>query len=176
LTGDNGVKNPSAKKEAEAQDENSPRRVFPSLLGWIVKFLDRYRFFRFAIVGGMGVPINLGILVVLTELGLHYAAAVVLATEITMTINYLLNNYWTFSHRKINIFKGWAKYALVSLPFDGISFALTVTLKETLLDDYYWGYLMAAGAGLLVAMILRYVTVKRFVWRGHSSPKNTEKP
>ena len=172
MTEDNGAKDPSAEKAAVSEEKNSLRRVFLSPLAWIVKFLDKYRFFRFAIVGGIGVPINLGILVVLTELGLHYAASVVLATEITMTINYLLNNYWTFSHRKINIFKGWAKYALISLPFDGTSFALTVTLKETLLDDYYWGYLMAAGAGLLVAMILRYVTVKRFVWRGHSTPKN----
>lgn len=171
MTEDNGAKGPSAEKAAVPEGKNSMRRVLLSPMAWIVKLLDKYRFFRFAIVGGIGVPINLGILVVLTELGLHYAAAVVLATEITMTINYLLNNYWTFSHRKINIFKGWAKYALVSLPFDGISFALTVTLKETLLDHYYWGYLMAAGAGLLVAMILRYVTVKRFVWRGHSSPK-----
>lgn len=172
MTQDNGVKEQSVREEAAAKEKNSPRRVFLRALGFIVKFLDKYRFFRFAIVGGMGVPINLGILVVLKELGLHYAAAVVLATEITMTINYLLNNYWTFSHRKINIFKGWAKYALISLPFDGTSFALTVTLKETVLSEYYWGYLMAAGAGLLVAMILRYITVKRFVWKGRSTPKN----
>jgi dolichol-phosphate mannosyltransferase len=175
LKDDKGAKEPSAQKEVAAEEKNSLRRVFLNILGFVVRYLDKYRFFRFAIVGGMGVPINLGILVVLKEIGLHYVAAVILATEITMTINYLLNNYWTFSNRKINIFKGWAKYALISLPFDGTSFALTVTLKETVLSEYYWGYLMAAGAGLLVAMILRYVTVKRFVWRGRSTPKNPEK-
>ena len=174
MTGDNGAKDTSAQKAPAAEEKNSLRRVFLSALGFVVKYLDKYRILRFAIVGGMGFLMNLGILVVLKEIGLHYIAAVVLGTEITMTINYLLNNYWTFSHRKINIFKGWAKYALISLPFDGTSFALTVVLKETLLDGYYWGYLMAAGAGLLVAMILRYVTVKRFVWKGHSTPKNPE--
>ena len=90
-----------------------------------------------------------------------------------MSINYLLNNYWTFNNRKINKLKGWARYALISLPFDGVSFALTVTLKETVLKDYYWGYLMAAGAGLFCAMILRYITVKRFVWRTKSPPKDS---
>lgn len=171
---DKGVKDPSVQKAPAAEEKNSLRRVFLSILGFVVKYLDKYRFLRFAIVGGMGFLMNLGILVVLKEIGLHYIAAVVLGTEITMTINYLLNNYWTFSHRKINIFKGWAKYALISLPFDGTSFALTVTLKETVLKEYYWGYLMAAGAGLLFAMILRYIMVKRFVWRGHLPHKNSK--
>jgi putative flippase GtrA len=174
LTEDNGAKDPSVEKASAVEEKNFLRRALLTVLGLVVKYLDKYRFLRFAIVGGTGFLLNLGILVVLKELGLNYIPAVILATEITMTINYLLNNYWTFSHRKINIFKGWAKYALISLPFDGTSFALTVTLKETVLQDYYWGYLMAAGAGLLVAMILRYVTVKRFVWRGHSTPKNPE--
>jgi putative flippase GtrA len=172
LTEDNGAKDPSLEKAAAAGEKNFLRRAFLVTLRFIIKYLDKYRFLRFAIVGGTGFLLNLGLLVVLKELGLNYIPAVILATEITMTINYLLNNYWTFSHRKINIFKGWAKYALISLPFDGTSFALTVTLKETVLKDYYWGYLMAAGAGLLVAMILRYIVVRRFVWRGHSTPKD----
>ena len=155
-------------------EKNFLRKVFFIPRRVVTKYLDKYRFLRFAIVGGIGVPINLGILVALKEIGLNYVIAVILATEIAMSINYLLNNYWTFNNRKkINKLKGWARYALISLPFDGTSFALTVTLKETVLKDYYWGYLMAAGAGLVCAAILRYIMVKRFVWRTNSTPKNT---
>jgi dolichol-phosphate mannosyltransferase len=160
----------------EIRNSKSPedeRNFFRSIRRFVIKYLDKYRFLRFAIIGGIGVPINLGILVALKEIGLNYIPAVILATEIAMTINYFLNNYWTFSNSKINKLKGWGKYALISLPFDGISFGLTVGLKETVLKNYYWGYLMAAGAGLFVAMILRYVVVKRVVWKTHSTPKDT---
>ena len=159
---------------SQGAGKNFLRKAIIFTRSMVTKYLDKYRFLRFAIVGGIGVPINLGILVALKEIGLNYVIAVILATEIAMSINYLLNNYWTFNNRKkINKLKGWARYALISLPFDGVSFALTVTLKETVLKDYYWGYLMAAGAGLVCAAILRYIMVKRFVWRTDSTPKNT---
>jgi dolichol-phosphate mannosyltransferase len=154
-------------------EKNFLRKMFFITRRVVTKYLDKYRFLRFAIIGGIGVPINLGLLVALKEIGLNYVVAVILATEIAMSINYLLNNYWTFNNRKISKLKGWARYALISLPFDGTSFALTVTLKETVLKDYYWGYLMAAGTGLVCAAILRYIMVKRFVWRTNSTPKNT---
>ena len=158
---------------SQGAGKNFLRKAIIFTRSMVTKYLDKYRFFRFAIIGGIGVPINLGLLVALKEIGLNYVVAVILATEIAMSINYLLNNYWTFNNRKINKLKGWARYALISLPFDGVSFALTVTLKETVLKDYYWGYLMAAGAGLFCAMILRYITVKRFVWRTKSPPKDS---
>jgi putative flippase GtrA len=161
----------------ELKAGNAPeneKNFFRSIRRLVIKYLDKYRFLRFAIIGGMGVPINLGLLAALNKgIGLNYEASVILATEISMSINYLLNNYWTFNNRKINKLKGWARYALISLPFDGTSFALTVTLKHTALKNNHWGWLLAAGAGLFLAMILRYVVVKRFVWRGHSHPEDT---
>jgi dolichol-phosphate mannosyltransferase len=163
----------ASEKGSQGAEKNSLRKVFFITRRVVTKYLDKYRFLRFAIIGGIGVPINLGLLVALKEIGLNYVVAVILATEIAMSINYLLNNYWTFNNRKINKLKGWARYALISLPFDGTYFALTVTLKETVLKDYYWGYLMAAGVGLFCAMILRYITVKRFVWRTKSTPKDS---
>ena len=162
----------------EIKNGKSPedeRNFFRSIRRFVIKYLDKYRFLRFAIIGGIGVPINLGILAALNKgIGLNYEASVILATEIAMSVNYFLNTYWTFNNSKVHKLKGWGKYALISLPFDGTSFALTVTLKHTLLKNYYWGWLMAAGAGLLLAMILRYIVVKRFVWKTHSHSKDTE--
>jgi putative flippase GtrA len=125
------------------------------------------RLLKFAIVGGVGVPINLGLAYGFKESGLHYAAALFFAFIIAMTINYIWNHYWTFKDSKEhngNLFKGWLKYTSVSLPLDTIGYILAIVLKETLLDNYCYGYLMAALTGIAVIMLIRYIAVKKIVW------------
>jgi len=54
------------------------------------------RFIKFGIVGGSGTVVNLGIQYLLTLAGMYYIFAGVIATEISIINNFLLNNYWTW--------------------------------------------------------------------------------
>ena len=126
------------------------------------------RFSKFAIVGGVGFFVNLGLVYIFKQAGhLHYAIALLLAFFISITINYIWNHYWTFIDSKehnTKLLRGWCKYIMVSLPLDGIGYAIAITLKETLLHKYYYGYLMATALGILVIMLIRYTVVKKVVW------------
>jgi len=125
------------------------------------------RFIKFAIVGGIGLPINLGLTYGFKESGAHYVLAYFLALLISITINYIFNHYWTFNHSKeknTNMFKGWAKYILISMPLDLIAIGIAVALKETALSDYYYGYLIAWLTGIFCIMLVRYIMVSKYVW------------
>ena len=54
------------------------------------------RFIKFGIVGGSGTLVNLGVQYLLTLAGMHYIFAGVIATEISIINNFLLNNFWTW--------------------------------------------------------------------------------
>jgi len=54
------------------------------------------RFIKFGIVGGSGTVMNLGVQYLLTIACLHYIFAGVIATEISIINNFLLNNFWTW--------------------------------------------------------------------------------
>jgi dolichol-phosphate mannosyltransferase len=87
-------------------------------------------FIKFGLVGLSGVLVNLGFFTILLELGLNKFIASPVAIELSIIWNFLLNNYWTFSHRKtkdkIRI-KG-LKSNFVSLLSLGVSFTTVAVL------------------------------------------------
>lgn len=136
----------------------------PKTVKEIKKLLERYRFLKFAVVGGIGVPINFGILYGLTETGLHYVASAFIAIMVAMTVNYLLNHYWTFWDRKDSngsLVKGWCKYAIISGISDGIYIGLMILFVEI---SELW-YLLSAAIAMFIVMLFRYTIVNRLVWR-----------
>lgn len=131
-------------------------------------FTKYHRFIKFAIVGGIGVPINLGILYGLTESGLFYVASAIIAVAIALTVNYLLNHYWTFKKEgNKSLIRGWCKYAVVSGIGDGVYLGLMVLFVEIAGIFYILSALMAMG----IVMFARYAVVSRFIWK-----KNINKP
>jgi putative flippase GtrA len=126
------------------------------------------RLLKFAIVGGVGFPVNLGLCYLFKQvIGLHYAVALLLAFIISMTINYIWNHYWTFIDSKkhnVSLFRGWCKYTIISLPLDGTSYIVAITFKEVLLNNYYYGYLMATALGIAIVALIKYIVVKKIVW------------
>jgi putative flippase GtrA len=125
------------------------------------------RFIKFAIVGGIGFPINLGLTYVFKESGMHYIGAMILAFLIAITINYFFNHFWTFKDKKDNngnLIKGLIKYICVSLPLDATSIGIAILLKQYVLKDFYYGYLMALATGIFIIMLIRYTLVKKLVW------------
>lgn len=125
---------------------------------------QKYRWLKFLLVGGVGVPIHFGILCGLTEIGLFYAVSALIAILIAMSVNYTLNNIWTFKDQQNTgkgFFYGWGKYALVSGAGDGIYLGMMIGLVE----EVHLHYVIAAAISMFIVMILRYAIVKKLIWR-----------
>jgi len=90
---------------------------------WRLSFLGRWmpeRFIKFAIVGGIGVVVNLlGLILVIRLLGIRDWRASSLATGIAIINNYALNNIWTYrdrirrGHRFVKGFVHYLGYSLI---------------------------------------------------------------
>lgn len=55
---------------------------------------------KFAGVAGSGLLINAGIIYALTNLGIHYLIAQLLATLVILVWNYVIHKYWTYKSHK----------------------------------------------------------------------------
>ena len=126
------------------------------------------RFVKFAIVGGIGFFCNLGITYGLKELWLDYRIAMAIAFLVCMTANYVINHNWAFRDSRLNnhnIFKGWFKYASISVPLDALAYGLAVLLRESALAEYYYGYLIAEAMGIFAIFLVRYMVVSKYIWK-----------
>jgi putative flippase GtrA len=67
------------------------------------------------------------------------------------------------------MFRGWLKYASISVPLDTLAFGLAVLLRESALSGYYYGYLGAEAIGIFIIFLIRYLVVSKYIWRVHSA-------
>ena len=84
---------------------------------WWIRLESSKTFLRFALVGVVGVLINLGAFTILMLMGVNKFIASPLAIEISIISNFFFNNYWTFASRNTNTnihLKG-IKFNIVSL-------------------------------------------------------------
>jgi dolichol-phosphate mannosyltransferase len=86
------------------------------------------RFFKYAVVGGTGIFVNLAVMaLLLTQTNLHGWRVSALASLAANFQNYLLNNSWTFadrSHKGFRKFEGYFSYLLVSAAGLGVATGL----------------------------------------------------
>ncbi len=130
----------------------------------MIQFIMR-RFMRlgkFFIVGGLGVPIHLGILYGLTEAGLFYVASAAIAVIVSISCNYFMNHYWTFRDRPtVSLSRGYLKYMFVGCISDSIYLGL-LSVAVSVLHIYY---VLAAGCLIIGLGLLRYHIVGRWIWK-----------
>jgi dolichol-phosphate mannosyltransferase len=99
------------------------------LNAWWIRFERSKTFLKFAVVGAVGVVVNLASFTLLMNLGLSKYLASPLAIEVSIITNFIFNNYWTFSKRDMN-----DKVHIRGLKFNVVSFvALAVSYSTFLL-------------------------------------------
>ncbi len=119
------------------------------------------RFFRFGLVGGSGVVVNLvGIWLLHDELGLPLGLAGVLAVSLAIVNNFLWNNYWTFGATGIAA-RRLAQFVAVSL----VGMAVNVATL-TILNRFGIHYLPATLAGIMLATSWNFFANSRWTWGG----------
>jgi putative flippase GtrA len=117
------------------------------------------RVLKFAIVGGVGVAINLAALYVLSRwAGLPLVAASALAVELAAISNYLLNDTWTFGTRSPSLSR-FAKFNVASL----VGMVLNV-LCVWLLTRLGLYFLVANLIGITAGFATNYTFSVSWVW------------
>jgi dolichol-phosphate mannosyltransferase len=122
------------------------------------------QFLMFALVGASGLVVHLGALYLLAELmGVSFVWSQVLATLTAMATNFLLNNWLTFSHKRL---KG------LGLIWGFVTFALVCSLGGIAnVSVAVWVYqfdqatMLAGLAGALMSSVFNYAVTKLVTWR-----------
>ncbi len=122
------------------------------------------RFAQFCTVGGAGAVLNLAVLYVLTELGMFYGAAGLVAIEAGLLSNFVLNRFWTFKDRGIT----GVKSTMAALGRDhvvrsvGVILNFAILLSLTSLFGVF--YLLSQLIGLIVGMVWNYGGNQWWTW------------
>jgi dolichol-phosphate mannosyltransferase len=124
------------------------------------------RFVKFAIVGGSGVIVDLGITAFLVErAGLGKTLAGAIATEIAIISNFIFNNFFTFADRRGKgagaFFSTLVKFNLVSL----IGFTINNGIYNLLMAATGIHYLGAKLIGIVVAMLWNFFSNNWWTWK-----------
>ena len=142
--------------------ESTFKRLINSAWYFVYHYLDKYRWLRFGIVGGIGSLIHFTVLFGFTRfVGLWYILSAVLAVFVAATSNYILNQVWTFKEKNIQRKTiGWLKYLASSSIFDSVYLILLAFLTEVV---GFW-YLFSAFISLLIVFPLRYNVSRLWIW------------
>ncbi len=119
--------------------------------------------FKYYLVGGFGVFVNLGILYALKEyVGLWFLVSSAIAIYVSMTTNFLLNKVWTFRDTT-------AKQSTVFMyiKFIGISiFGMSIQLgfNYIFVDEVHMYYLLAAFISIVIASGVNFMLNRKITF------------
>jgi dolichol-phosphate mannosyltransferase len=122
------------------------------------------RFLAFALVGALGVVVNLAALWVGQGLGLGFVAAEVIATVLAMLFNFQLNNRLTYRTHRLrgpNLMRGLVLFMVVC----GVGAIANVGIATALFSPLTHNGLAAAAIGAAVGVVWNYAVSSTLVWR-----------
>jgi dolichol-phosphate mannosyltransferase len=133
--------------------------------------------FRFAMVGGVGALIQLSTLQI-WRLFLPFQLAFFLAIESAIVSNFILNNAWTFSDRRLSLAQVPLKFLQFNLASGG---SIAIQQLVALVGEYSIGLIplfnipvlgypfdtgtLYAVVGILIGMVWNFFAYTRFIWK-----------
>lgn len=131
------------------------------LIGHIVPV----RFALFALIGGLGVFIHMAVLWSGLQLfGQSFLASQTIATVMAMTVNFFLNNFFTYADKRL---KGWrALRGLISFyVICSLGAVANIGIASYLFQEQerWW---IAGIAGVIVGSVWNYAVSSVFTWKG----------
>ncbi len=136
-----------------------------------VQKLLRVRIIRYAFVGGIGIPINLMALAIFLHIvgDAFYPLASACAFEVSTTINFVLNQFFTYGDQQRPHGWNWVSRALkaqlTSLSALLVTFAIALVLKY----EFHFSPYTANALGIICAFLYNFAISKRFVFRPAAS-------
>jgi len=141
------------------------KNVLVYVIGNRIEALKKSTFSKFAVVGTIGFAINTVLLEIVVALGFHPAIGSIIGAECAIISNFIWNNSWTFSDRKlkkeIRIYK-FIQFNLTSIGAVIIQTAaiwLGSIFSGTQLYRYYY------VIGVVLGLIWNYFMYSRVIWK-----------
>lgn len=130
------------------------------------KLIGRYvpvRFAIFALIGGTGIVVHLGILWFMALLGFTFAAAQSVAVIAAMTWNFVLNNFITYRDQRLRgvaFFTGLVSFYLIG----AVGAFANIGIAQMLFEQgrSWW---LAGIAGALIGVVWNFTMSSFFTWR-----------
>jgi len=123
--------------------------------------------FKFGVVGGSGVLVNMGLLFILTRfLSIRLEIASPIAIELSILSNFFLNNLWTFRKRDTHVpFRSrLLRYHLVSGLAGIVNYLVLILLVKTFgLHD-----MLSNLIGIVIGTFINYSLNSLWTWRVRS--------
>ena len=110
----------------------------------------------FAVIGGLGAIANIGIVWGLTELGVGYVIAAVIAAEATIIGNFLLLERFVFHDMREAASRGWLRFAK-SFTFNNAEALVRIPVMALLVESWHISVVFATALTLAVAFVVRFV-------------------
>jgi dolichol-phosphate mannosyltransferase len=122
------------------------------------------RFISFALVGALGVLVNLLVLAGLREAtGLPFEAEVAVATVLAMVFNFELNNAVTYRDQRLRGPRLWRGLLLFMLVC-GVGAIANIGIAQTLFAQHM-RWTVAGGIGAVIGVVWNYAVSATLVWR-----------
>ncbi|MBU0518008.1 GtrA family protein [bacterium] len=125
------------------------------------------RFFRFGIVGGIGVVVNMGFYALLYDVvGLYDMLAGAIAIELSIINNFVLNERWTFRDRAVKSWKVWFQRCFAFHLSSGLvaMLAQLLTLYILTRSFHLWDKL-AYLIGIILGALANYFICSKLIFR-----------
>ncbi len=110
----------------------------------------------FAVIGGLGAIANIAIVWALTQLGVNYIAAAIIASEATIIGNFLLQERFVFQDMKGEAAGVWARFAK-SFTFNNAELLIRIPIVALMVSAGHISVVIATAITLVVAFIVRFV-------------------
>ncbi|NOZ01968.1 MAG: GtrA family protein [Deltaproteobacteria bacterium] len=156
---------------------------------------DQRRFVKFVVVGASGVPVNLGIVYLITAWtdigwapGARDTAAYLAGIVVSIFTNFLLNNAWTWGDRAAEdpggFWRRLSRFYLVSATAAVVQFVTSVYLSSlmrgseafsiVLHGEYRLYHLLAPLAGVILGLAINYVANNVWTFRRRNDQEHPE--
>jgi dolichol-phosphate mannosyltransferase len=110
----------------------------------------------FAVIGGVGALVNLAIMWGLIRVGVDYVVAAIIAAEITIVGNFLLQERFVFQDMRGAASGGWLRFAK-SFSFNNAEALIRIPILALLVESWHISAVFAAAITLVVAFIVRFM-------------------
>ena len=121
------------------------------------------RFISFALVGILGVLVNILVLQIALAAGAGFGMAQTIGTIVAMVVNFLLNNQLTYRAQRLKGTKAWRGLALF-MAVCGLGAIANIGIAKALyVED--GGSLFSSAAGAAVGVVWNYAVSSTLVWR-----------
>jgi dolichol-phosphate mannosyltransferase len=110
----------------------------------------------FAIIGGLGAVANLAIVWILAHLGVGNTMSMIVAAEITILANFVLQERFVFQDMKADA-SGIASRFAKSFAFNNAELIVRIPITALIISNWHISVVIATGITLLAAFVLRFL-------------------